>query len=467
MVGRFEPARPVIVISMTTGPLRITVVGAGYVGLVTGVGLAAIGNSVHLIETRMDRLASLRDGRIPIHEAGLQDAFTACVDARRLSVSDRHPDLPADLIMVCVGTPIDDLGQADLRQMERALRSIAPIATDDTVLVIRSTLPVGSTTLVREWSSVETSRTFTNPEFLRQGTAYEDFLHPARIVVGEYPDADPAARDLVLRAVAPITAPRLHVTIQEAELIKNAANGFLGLKLSYTNEIAALCEEYGADVDRVLDGMGLDPRIGRLYMRPSYGFGGSCLPKELQTLANAGHLRGLQMDVTVAASEANGRLQVRFAARIDRLVGGADGRRIGILGLAFKAGTDDLRASPALRVARELLDRGATIIAHDPAAGENARREEPRLVIADRAEEALAGADACVIATEWPEYRDLDWRAIRTRMHGRLVADGRRLLDPSTMRDLGFRYVAVGTPDDSADRLTPARETSAVASGTQ
>lgn len=446
---------------MTEGSLSITVIGAGYVGLATGVGLAGLGHQVALIETRRDRLESLRAGRIPVHEPGLQEAYDATRAAGRIVASDRHSERPADLIMVCVGTPINNLGQADLGQMEQALRGIAPTATPSTVLVIRSTLPVGSTNLVREWSTVETSRTFTNPEFLSQGTAYHDFLNPARIIIGEYPDAVPEARELVLRAFEAMDAPRLIMTVQEAELVKNAANGFLGLRLSFTNEVAALCEEYGADVDRVLEGVGLDPRIGQRYMRPGYGFGGGCLPKELQTLANAGRMRGLEMHVTVAASAANESLQLRFARRIDRLVGGANGRLIALLGLAFKAGTDDVRASPALRIATELLDRGATVVAHDPVAAEQAVREEPRLVVVEKAKDAMEGADACVIATEWPEYRDIDWAAVRERMRGRLLADGRRLLDPAMALALGFRYVAVGSSDDA----TTARPASAAVSG--
>ena len=425
----------------------MTVVGGGYVGLVTAVGMATVGHDVTLIETSPERLALLRAGRIPIHEAGLQAAFTDVLQNGRIRVLGQHDDGPLALVMVCVGTPIDDLGQADLGQMESALTAIAPHTTKTTVLMIRSTLPVGSTSFVREWSTIGTGRTFTNPEFLRQGTAFEDFLNPSRVVIGEFPDADPDARAIVLEALEPIPGPRLIVTVAEAELIKNAANGFLGLRLSYVNELAALCEEYGADVGAVLEGGCLDPRIGRAYMRPSFGFGGSCLPKELQTMANAGRVRGLPMHVTTAASDANEALQRRFADRIEGALSGVRGRRIALLGLAFKADTDDIRASPALAIARRFLENGADVVAYDPAAGANALSAIPDLCVVEDPYAALTAADACVIGTEWPEFRDLDWRRARDLMAGRLIADGRRLLDPREVIDLGFSYLAVGRPD--------------------
>lgn len=429
---------------MTDLERSITIVGAGYVGLVTAVGLATLGHQVELLEQSPDRLNKLRGGQIPIHEAGLQEAYGACLDAGRLTVADRHVGGPPRLVMICVGTPIDELGHADLSQMEGALRTVASVSTPETVLVIRSTLPLGSTPFVREWSGIDTSRTFTNPEFLRQGSAFEDFLHPTRVVIGQFPDADPTALSVVLDAVSGLPGPRMVVSVTEAELIKNSANAFLGLKLSFTNELAALSEEFGADVGTVLEGIGLDPRIGRSYMRPSFGFGGSCLPKELQTLSSAGRMRGLTMHVTTAASDANEALQHRFADRVERAMDGARGRRIALLGLAFKSDTDDVRASPALTIARLFIDRGAQVVGYDPAAGTNAARQMSDLLVVDDPYAALTGAHACVVATEWPAFRKLDWPRIRDLMFGRLIADGRRLLDGDALRDLGFDYMAVG-----------------------
>jgi UDPglucose 6-dehydrogenase len=306
-------------------------------------------------------------------------------------------------------------------------------------------------------AGVPTSRVFTNPEFLRQGTAVADFAAPTRIVIGRFHDADPAALEAVLALYAGLDAPRFMVDVEAAEIIKNGANAFLALKLSFTNEIATLCEEAGADVAEVMAGIGADPRIGRTYMQPSFGFGGSCLPKELTTLARAGHDRGLPMHVTTAASAANLAAQNRFAERIDAIAGGVDGRTIGLLGLAFKAGTDDIRDSPAIRLAQRLLERGAAVRGYDPAAGPNAAARVPALEVVADPGAAVLGADIVVIATEWPAFRDLpwlDWAAAGARP---LIVDGRRLLDPAALRAAGYEVVQLG------DGRTPPRVSEAPA----
>jgi UDPglucose 6-dehydrogenase len=438
---------------------QILVIGAGYVGLVTAVGLARLGHSVDLVETRPDRLAALRDGRVPIHEPGLQQAFEEVIREGRLTVHGVPPATRPDVAMVCVGTPIGDSGRADLSSLHAAVSELRPLLEAGTVVAIRSTLPVGSSHVVADWAG-STRRVFSNPEFLAQGRAYEDFLHPSRIVIGTYPDADPDGVEMLRSVFAGVDAPVLTVSTAEAELIKNGANAFLALRLSYVNEIAALCEEYDADVRPVLNAIGMDPRIGSSYLKPSFGFGGSCLPKELQTLAVAGLARGMVMHVTRAASEANAAHQLRFAERISTAIGGAEGRVVGMLGLAFKAGTDDVRLSPALGVARHLLDAGATIQAFDPEAGPNAKSELPALQLAPTAEAALRGADVAVIATEWPDFRQLDWAAVRDGMAAPLIVDGRRLLDPAAMRELGFRYEGLGLPSTPPEMQLAVRSAS-------
>jgi UDPglucose 6-dehydrogenase len=451
--------------SKATVAAPVLVVGAGYVGLVTAVGLAGLGHRVHLVEIRRDRLEMLRRGIPPIHEAGLPEALTAALTSGALTVS-AEPTAAAAVALVCVGTPIGADGRSDLSELRAALSGLVPYLGPGVPLVVRSTVPPGSTRLAVEWSGVPPRRVFTNPEFLRQGTALDDFRRPSRIVIGRFPDADPAALALVESLYDGIDAPRLVVDVAAAELIKNGANAFLALKLSFANEIASLSEEYGADVDEVIGGIALDPRIGSQYMRPSFGFGGSCLPKELQALAAAGAARGLSMDVTMAASSANAAQQARFGERIESVVGGLGGRRIGLLGLAFKAGTDDVRESPALAVAAQMLDAGASVRAYDPQAGVNARAALPGLDIAASAAEALDGADAAVIGTEWPEFAALDWSALRDRMARPVVLDGRRILDARRMRELGFRYEAVGSPPGAGDPLTrPEPSPSAAESG--
>ena len=432
----------------------IAVVGAGYVGLVSAVGLAGMGHAIELVETDPDRLVDLRSGRVPFSEPGLQDALTAALSSGAMTILDGASKTSSEIILVCVGTPIDDRGHADMSAVEAVLAELAALETRP-ITVVRSTMPVGTCQrLLRDGHVVDASRFFTVPEFLRQGSALLDFAAPHRVIVGSSPSADRDAVAVLLEVFGAFDAPVRVVTLEEAELIKNGANAFLALKISFANELAGLAERSGADVGPVVEGIGLDPRIGASYMHPSFGFGGSCLPKELQTIAMSGLERGLPMHVTAAATEANFAHQRLFAERIDATVGGVDGRSIALLGLAFKAGTDDIRSSPAVELARWLLAHGAHVHAYDPAAGARASRALPGLVVRATALEALADSDAAVIATEWPEFKDIDWEQARGLMSTPLVIDGRRLLDPAVMRDLGFRYERVGSPPTAAPRST-------------
>lgn len=433
--------------AMTTHARTIVVMGAGYVGLVTATGLATAGNRVRLVESDPRRLAALSGGRIPFYEDGLQSAFASCLVADRLEILDAPPSESPDLVLICVGTPIDDDGMSDLTQVQGAVSDVLPLVKAGAALVIRSTMPVGTTRSVGTKLGVHSSRTFTNPEFLRQGSALADFRAPSRAVVGRFAGAKPEALQLVLDILIPPGVPTQIVDVTEAEIIKNGANAFLALKLSFANEMAGLCERYGADVDAVLEGMGRDPRIGRQHLRPSFGFGGSCLPKELRTITAAGARVDLPMHVTSAASAANASHQRRFLERIAAAGGGLRGRRVAVLGLAFKAGTDDIRSSPAMNIVRLLREAGASVIAHDPEAAANAARELPELAIAASPLEAVRDADVTVIATEWPIYRELDWAAAKEVMANPVVVDGRRLLDPVLMAAHGFDYWAVGSPD--------------------
>ena len=421
-------------------------VGAGYVGLVSAVGFAAMGHAVELVETDPERLAALRDCRVPFHERGVQEALTTALESGAMTLVDGAARTTAGIVLICVGTPIDETGHANTRAVEEVLAELRSRDIDP-IIVVRSTLPVGTCQrLLREGAIFDAPRLFTAPEFLRQGSALDDFHAPTRVVIGHGPSADPGAKVVLRELFEVFDAPIRFVSLEESELIKNGANAFLALKISFANEIAGLAERSGADAGPVLDGIALDPRIGGSMMHPSFGFGGSCLPKELATIAASGHERGLAMHVTSAAAEANLAQQRLFAERIDAAVGGVANRRIALLGLAFKAGTDDIRSSPAMELARWLVDRGAVVRAFDPSAGERAGRALPALELCDTAMEALSDADVVVIATEWPEFVDLDWAEARERMAAAVVIDGRRLLDPERMQDLGFDYSRVGTP---------------------
>jgi UDPglucose 6-dehydrogenase len=434
----------------------IAVVGAGYVGLVSAVGFARMGHAIELVETDPDRLADLRNGRVPFSEPGVQEALTAALASGDLTILDKASDTTAEIVLICVGTPIDDRGHADVSAVEAVLAELAALQARP-ITVVRSTTPVGTCQrLLRDGHVADESRFFTVPEFLAQGSALTDFAAPHRVVIGCARSADRDAQATLVELFGFFGAPVRLVTLEEAELIKNGANAFLALKISFVNELAGLAERSGADIGPVLEAIGLDPRIGSTYMRPSFGFGGSCLPKELQTIAMSGLERGLAMHVTAAATEANLAHQRLFAERIDATLGGVAGRRIALLGLAFKAGTDDIRYSPAVGLARWLIEHEARVHAYDPAAGGRASRAVPGLIVQDTVMEALAGADAAIIATEWPEFKDLDWAHARGSMASPVVIDGRRLLDPAVMRDLGFDYERVGSPMSGAAAIREA-----------
>ncbi len=397
----------------------IAVIGAGYVGLVSAVGLAGMGHRIELVETDRDRLAALRLGRVPFTEKGVQESLSAALASGALTVLDHTSKTTAEIVLICVGTPIDDHGHADVRAVEAVLADVARLDPPP-IVVVRSTMPVGtSQRLLRDGHVADEPRFFTVPEFLRQGSALADFAHPTRVVIGRSANADGDAEAILVEVFGAFGGPLRRVTLEEAELIKNGANAFLALKISFANEMAGLAERSGADVGPVLEGIGLDPRIGSTYLHPSFGFGGSCLPKELQTIATSGLERGLEMHVTSAAHQANLAHQELFAERIDGIVGGVAGRSVGLLGLAFKAGTDDIRSSPAVRLAEWLIAHGAAVHAYDPAAAGHASRLLPDLIIHETAIEALAGAEVAVIATEWPEFRDLDWARPARRWRSR------------------------------------------------
>ncbi len=433
--------------------LKTAVVGAGYVGIATAVGLAERGRDVVLVEQDQGRLAALVEGLIPFHEPGLPDAYANQHRAGRIVPSAKIPAAGLDVIVICVGTPIDDTGYADVSYVVRALEQATSAIAGGAACVIRSTLPVGSSARIMSLPAIVAERLFVSPEFLRQGSALADIRQPSRVVVGTFGAHDPHAFAVVTDVLAHPGTPLLVMRAEEASLVKNASNVFLALRLTFANEVAGLAEDLGVDVGPVLEGIGHDPRIGHAYMRPSYGFGGSCLPKEVRTLSAAGLDRGLPMHLSTAISEGNADHQRRFARRISQAVGGVAGKRIALLGLAFKADTDDVRSSPALWLANRLLDEGADLRAHDPAAGDNARRIVPQLNVVATVEEALTDADAAVIATEWPAYRDLDWAKLRPTMRRPLIIDGRRLLPEADLRALGFDVVRLGDGVDEV-RLT-------------
>jgi UDPglucose 6-dehydrogenase len=422
----------------------VCVVGAGYVGLVTGICLADSGRTVHLVEIEPRRLEVLRAGRCPIHEPGLEEMLQRLQAAGRVHVTG---DLAvgardAGIVMIAVGTPPTEDGEADLSQVRDAVASAAANAARGAVIAVKSTIPPGTTASMVGSRLAAGFPLVSCPEFLREGSAIHDFNNPTRIVVG---GADRAACDRVAALFEHLGAPVIVTDSTSAEMVKYGTNTFLALKISFINEIAHLCELTGAEVSAVADGMGMDPRVGRAFLNAGLGFGGSCFPKDVRALEAAAAEHGHSFWMLKSAIEVNLMQRRRFVAKVREAVGGSlEGTRLGVLGLAFKPGTDDLRQAPALDVIRHLEKMGATVTATDPAALEGARPLLAGTRLVTEAYECVRGTDAVVLVTEWPEYRDLDWARVGRTVARRIVVDGRNCLDGAELARLGFAYHSVG-----------------------
>lgn len=426
---------------------HVTVLGAGYVGLVTGACLAELGHDVTCVEKNAARLEPLRDGRLPFHEPDLDGLVAKNVASGRLSFASSAGEAVSrsDFVFVAVQTPSRPDGSADTSFLFGAVHEIAPSLRPTSFVVIKSTVPVGTgdevaARLTRNGTRAEV---VSNPEFLRQGSAVRDFLSPDRVVVGAETEE---ARWATLELFAGIEAPVVRTTRRAAEMGKYAANALLATRISFMNEVSGICEGFGVDIDEVASIVGHDSRLGKGYLRAGLGWGGSCFPKDIRSLASMGRQAGMEPEILVAADTVNARQRQRAVFRLRETVL-LDGHRdpvVGVLGLAFKPDTDDLRESPALDVIARLQDEGIRIQAHDPAAIPAARAAMPSVHYTDSPYEAAANADALLLATEWPEYQALDWGAIRTSMRGKTVLDGRNVLDGALLRALGFRYLSFG-----------------------
>jgi UDPglucose 6-dehydrogenase len=443
--------------------MQICVVGAGYVGLVTGACLSDLGHSVTIVDKEASRIARLAAGDIPLHEPGLQALIAKNTARRRLAFTTaiRAAVAAADVIFIAVGTPsrAED-GVADLTNVYSVADQIAAAAGPGTVVVCKSTVPVGTNRkLLRRMRNARPSARIevgSNPEFLREGSAVADFLAPDRIVIGSTGER---ARDLLAAIYAPLAAkqiPVLFTGLETAELIKYAANAFLATKLSFINEIADLCESAGADVAEVARGIGLDPRIGAQYLAAGPGFGGSCLPKDTRALVRSAGGSGVALRIVEAVVAANTARKNAMAARIAGALGGsARGKTVAILGLTFKADTDDLRESPALSIIPALQRMGVVIRAHDPQAMAEAARHLGDVKWCDGPYHAAEGADAVAIVTEWDAYRMMDLDRLRKAMRGDCLVDLRNVCDPRAATAAGFVHHRIGhgvPPDSGSDR---------------
>jgi UDPglucose 6-dehydrogenase len=414
------------------------VIGAGWVGLVTAACFAELGHDVYVRDIVPEKIDALSRGEVPIHEPGLPELLAKNRERLRFT-TDMAEVLPnAELLFCCVDTPPSYSGDADLSRVERVLREIA--GSRDRALVMKSTVPVGTGRSIRRRS--EELGYVANPEFLKEGTAVADFMEPDRVVVGE--ENGTGFGDRVAELYEPLGAPIVRTDVASAEMIKLASNAFLATKISFINEIANVSEELGANVDEVARGMGLDTRIGPQFLKAGLGYGGSCFPKDVTALKQLAGNTGYHFQLLTAVIEVNELQKRRAIGKLQKHLGPLVGKEIALLGVAFKPNTDDIREATSLVLAGRLQSEGAQVRVYDPIASGKAQGLLSGARVCESADDALDGADAVVLVTEWPEFRELDWGAAGKTMRYPLVVDGRNFLDGDLLRKAGFTYEGVG-----------------------
>lgn len=447
--------------------MQIAVVGTGYVGLVTGAGLADFGNDVTCVDIDVKKIDALRKGEIPIYEPGLDLLVSKNVKEGRLSFTT---DLAAAIraaraIFIAVGTPPRPDGSADLRYVESVAHSIAEHMNGPKLVITKSTVPIGTGRMIEkildESGNGHRGSVVSNPEFLREGSAIEDFMRPDRVVIGA---SDPESAEMMREIYAPLHSleiPFVVTNVESSELIKYASNGFLATKITFINEIAQVCEKTGADVQDVARGMGLDSRIGPKFLQAGPGFGGSCFPKDTSAMADISRRYGYEFQIMEAVLRVNDDIKQRMVTKIVEATGGSvKGKTVAILGLAFKPETDDMRDSPAIPIIKGLQKKGAAIRAYDPQAMENCKSIFDNVAYCEDAYETAKGADILVIATEWNEFRALNLERIRHDMRQAVIVDLRNVYDPKRVRALGYSYTSVGRPDELRAKKAEVRKRS-------
>lgn len=432
---------------------KICVIGTGYVGLVTGTCFADLGNEVRCLDIDNVRIEKLLQGIMPIYEPGLQQLVSQNVTAGRLTFTTSYEDAlaSADFAFIAVGTPSGEEGEADLQYVRNAAEAIADLVDHPIIVVNKSTVPVGTGDWVadiirkRRAGKPFDFSVVSNPEFLREGSAINDFMFPDRVVLGS---TNREAANRVAQLYITLRSPILITDLRTAEMIKYASNAFLATKISFINEIANICDDLGADVSQVAAGMGMDKRIGSAFLDAGLGWGGSCFPKDVKALAHMAVLHGSNPQLLHAVMEINRNQRRRVVWRLRKSLGSLTDKTIGILGLSFKPNTDDIREAPALEVIHLLENEGAKIKAYDPQAMENARPALPKVALCKTPYEVADGVDALVLAVEWNEFKQLDLQRVFSLMHNPLILDGRNIWDSEKMRSIGFKYYSVGRPSN-------------------
>ncbi|BBB47935.1 UDP-glucose dehydrogenase family protein [Pelolinea submarina] len=429
---------------------NICVIGTGYVGLVTGVCFADLGNQVFCLDINKDRIDKLNQGIMPIYEPGLEEIVERNIKSKRLFFTTDYETAlkDAEIAFIAVGTPSGVDGEADLQYVRNAAETIAQVVDHPIIVVNKSTVPVGT----GDWVADIISQTrdskkldfsvVSNPEFLREGSAIGDFMNPDRVVLGSL---EREAAEKVSRLYEPLRAPILITDLRTAEMIKYASNAFLATRISFINEIANICDELGADVREVAKGMGLDKRIGHSFLDAGLGWGGSCFPKDVKALAHMAVLHNSQPQLLQAVMDINRNQRRRVVYRLRKVLGGSlNGKVIGVLGLSFKPNTDDMREAPGTEIIHLLLNEGASVKGYDPQAMENAAKELPKIQLCDDPYQTAEGADALVLATEWNEFKQLDFEKVYKLLRTPVLVDGRNLWDSQYLRGLGFTYFGIG-----------------------
>ncbi len=428
---------------------NIAVAGTGYVGLSTGTCFADLGNRVTLLDISEEKIEMLRQGESPIYEPGLNEMVLRNVNAGRLSFTTSYDEALADaeFVFICVGTPSGVDGEADLQYVRMAAQSIAKTMHQPLVVINKSTVPVGTgdwvaDIITRHQEEPVEFDVVSCPEFTREGSALYDFMNPDRVVLGSH---SPIAAEKVAQLHLPLRARIVMTDLRTAEMIKYASNAFLATKISFINEIAAICETLGADVEEVAIGMGMDKRIGPAFLNAGLGYGGSCFPKDVKALEHMALVQGRHPSLLRAVIDINrdARRWAIFNLR-DLLGGSLNQKRIGLLGLAFKPNTDDIREAPALEIARMLQQEGALVSGYDPVAMANVAKMNPDLRLVEDPYDLAASADALLVCTEWNEFKQLDLPRMKALMATPIIADGRNIYEPTTMQELGFIYRAAG-----------------------
>ena len=422
---------------------QITIIGTGYVGLTTGACLASLGHQVVCVDTNVEKIAELKSGICPIYEKGLPELLAKGLETEKLSFSDTADPklLQNEFIFLCLPTPQAEDGRAELAAIYEVAESLKSSLSSKAIVVNKSTVPVGTCKVISEIIGREDIDIVSNPEFLREGSAIEDFLNPDRIIIGANAIE---ASDRVAELYSNLESPIIQVDCASAETVKYATNSFLAMKVSFVNALAAVCEVVGADIDSVAEGLGTDNRIGPKFLQPGPGWGGSCFPKDMQALVRLASDSGYNFELLEAVVEANAQQFKRIAEKVEKAVGKPlDGVHVTVLGLTFKAGTDDVRNSPAIAVSQLMSELGAQLNFYDPLV-KSLPEGLSDGIVHDSAEKAVTNTEVIVILTEWPEFKDLDWIKFQRIAKAPKIVDARNLLNPQTLRDIGFEYTSLG-----------------------